>query len=771
VRRPENAAPTRRLPWLLPTALLLGAVLSIPLSPWVSESGSASLSQPPTPIGAPAPPRPGTPKQQDTVPSKTPIQHFIVLMQENHTFDNYFGTYPGADGIPAGVCMPVDPNAADAGCVAPYHLEPGPQHLDEDADATYVTPVDPDHSQSTFQVQYNNGKLDGFVSALNQRNQDGRIAMGYYDERDLPYYWAIADQYVLFDRFFSSTGGGSVLNHFFWIGAASGGNEDRVARSGANDLTTIFDRLEEKGVSWKFYIQNYDPNLTYRNAGLYPGNRASQVIWAPVLALGRFIDQPRMLSHVVDLEEYYADLENGTLPSVAYLVPSGASEHPPGRVQAGQLFVVSLIDALMRSSVWKQSAFMWAYDDWGGWYDHVAPPQVDAYGYGFRVPALLVSPFARPGYIDHTVLDFASILRFIEDNWSLNPVAERDTFASSFDDAFDFASGAREPRFISPDRSPPQPVPSVRGLIYAMYGGGAASAGLLVAAAAGIGAMRRHWLAIPDLRVVPTAGRTVAIGTLIVAAVAAASLVVVRVRLTSTSDAAQSSEAPNTQAQLAIALVADPTPTVAIQVPMPIAQSGPAPAALEPAPVSVLDEQFLTPARGWPNDSSSTAFFNPPGYRLVARQQSRFVAVTAPTNANLRDVTIRATFHKAGGPPGGGYGAIFRNQGGPRDGVNQGGRYYVAEVGDRGEVGMWRRDDDHWVDLVPWTSSAAVRTADANNDLEVRASGSRFTLLVNGVRAAEAVDTDLQSGSVGVFVGGDLNDVLLERFNVQAGAL
>jgi phospholipase C len=428
--------------------------------------------------------------------TQTPVEHFIVLMQENHTFDNYFGTYPGADGLPNGTCMPaasVDPNTPH--CVAPFHLD-SVVSIDEDDDSPEIGPTDLDHSSATFQAQYNNGRMDGFVTALQQRNQDGRVALGYYDERDLPAYWSLAREYVLFDRFFSSVSGGSFLNHVFWIAGASGGNKEGSTNSPLNDLPTIFDRLDERGISWKFYIQNYDPNLTYRTASRYVGNRASQVVWAPLLRLDRYIDDPRLNSHIVDLEQYYTDLEAGTLPAVAYLVPSGNSEHPPGRVSAGQHFVVSLLQALLRSDAWPSSAFLLTYDDWGGWYDHVPPPQVDAYDYGFRVPALLVSPYARRGHVEHAVLDFTSILRFIEDNWGLKPLAERDSFATSIVGAFDFSAPPRSPRFVLPLPAAERPMAPVRGLIYATYGGAFAFAVLLVAWAA-LGARPRHRVAEP----------------------------------------------------------------------------------------------------------------------------------------------------------------------------------------------------------------------------------------------------------------------------------
>jgi len=404
---------------------------------------------------------------KQTSKSKTPIQHFVVLMQENHTFDNYFGTYPGANGIPAGTCMPVDPSdKTNTDCVEPFHI--GDRPID-----------DLDHSLSTFQMQYNDGKMNGFVYALNQRNQNGAMAMGHYDDSDLPYYWNLADEYVLFDNYFSSDHGGSFANHMYWVSAQPGGN--RVSENGYADVATIFDRLEERGISWKFYVQNYDPQITYRSLSQVSGNRASQVIWVPLLNMDRFLDDPKLSSHIVDLNEYFVDLENGTLPEVAYIAPSGASEHPPGSIRSGQKFVKSLIQALMRSNSWDSSAFLLLYDDWGGWYDHVLPPQVDENGYGMRVPGLLISPYARRGYIDSTILDFTSVLKFIEENWGIEPLAARDTQAKSFMSAFDFSMSPREPVFIPFERVvKEQRVEPRRVVIYAAYGGALVFAAFLM---------------------------------------------------------------------------------------------------------------------------------------------------------------------------------------------------------------------------------------------------------------------------------------------------
>ncbi len=375
----------------------------------------------------------------------TPIEHFIFLMQENHSFDNYFGTYPGADGIPPNLCMPVDPTDPDnEECVEPFHLGTRPVE-------------DLDHNLITHERQYRDGKMDGFIYAFRQEGKDGDLTMGHYDDRDLPFYWNIADEYVLFDRFFCSAKGGSVRNHMFWVTGQAGVKDirkDSIPDDGWGDIPTIFDRLQERGISWKFYVQNYDPNITFRDRGV--GDKSAQVVWVPLLAYARYLDTPELSSRIVSLDQYYEDLANDELPAVSFMVPSGASEHPPGSILAGQRFVKGLVTALMQSDEWGSSAFMWTYDDWGGWYDHVPPPIVDDWGYGFRAPALLISPYAKRGYVDSTVLDFTSGLKFIEENYDLEPLAERDAAANNILSAFDFSQPPREPRIIPSTRNQPE---------------------------------------------------------------------------------------------------------------------------------------------------------------------------------------------------------------------------------------------------------------------------------------------------------------------------
>ena len=363
------------------------------------------------------------------------IEHLVVLMQENHTFDNYFGTFPGADGPPPGTCIPVDPAVKGGKCIAPYHLES-------------TRTVDPHHGRDTALEAYNGGAMNGFVAAQNARNLPGEVAMGYYDGRELPYYWNLATDYVLADRFFSSSFGASLEGHMYWI-SGQGASSLPPAGGEGFKMQTIFDRLQEAGVDWKFYIQNYDPSITYRNQK--PDSpKSAQLIWAPVLNFARFLDTPELNKRIVDLNEYYRDLQNDTLPAVAYIVPSGASEHPPGDITNGHYFGTKVITSLMRSKAWWNSLFVLTYDDWGGWYDHVPPPQVDAEGYGYRVPTLFISPYARHGTIDSTVYDYTSILRFIEENWKLEPLTARDATANSIGAALNLTQAPTAPRFPAP---------------------------------------------------------------------------------------------------------------------------------------------------------------------------------------------------------------------------------------------------------------------------------------------------------------------------------
>jgi hypothetical protein len=182
------------------------------------------------------------------------------------------------------------------------------------------------------------------------------------------------------------------------------------------------------------------------------------------------------------------------------------------------------------------------------------------------------------------------------------------------------------------------------------------------------------------------------------------------------------------------------------------------------AAVSIIDQRLR---RAWPDDPNGAAWFGSGGYQLMARHAGEFVAVRAPTVGAVDDVVLTGTFRKVGGPPGGGYGLIVRDRrAGAGDGVDQAGQFVVAAVGDRGDVGVWQREGQRWIDLVPWTASPSVRQGGSPNELKVQVTGNRLRFDVNGTQVA-ALDVALNAGRVGIFVGGDQNEVLVDRLVVQ----
>jgi phospholipase C len=294
--------------------------------------------------------------------------------------------------------------------------------------------------------------------------------MGTYQRADITYYWNLARSNVLFDQFFASAPGGSVPNHLAWIGGTSAPTaSETVPAAGYGSAPTLFDQLEAAGISWKFYVQNYDPTITFRRA---PGTaRGEQVSRVPLLAYSRFVDDPKLFAHIVPVSQYFEDLQRGTLPAVSYIVPSGPSERAPTNVASGARFVQSLAGALSVSSAWPTSAFVLTYDGWGGYYDHVAPR-----GTGFRVPTLLMSPYARRGYVDHTPLQTTSIPGFVEDNWSLR--APSAGAAAGLGSAFDFNRAPRRAEIIGSTAPAAPAARSETGVVFVLYG--AALLGALV---------------------------------------------------------------------------------------------------------------------------------------------------------------------------------------------------------------------------------------------------------------------------------------------------
>ena len=334
--------------------------------------------------------------------------------------------------------------------------------------------------------------MDGFVAAYRIGRGLGGLPnpLGYYDERDLPFAWNLADRYVLFDRFFSSARGGSVWNHLFAVTATPGNPHA--------------DELPSGGLSGHDHDLRPARGCRHPVALLCQGLRPDEHDRPPRAGRSRFPAPPgaaagnaaracarrELTSHIVDMQDFYRDAQAGRLPAVSYIAPGGVSEHPPAKLVAGQTFVRSIVNELMRSPEWSSTAFVLTYDSWGGWYDHVRPPKVDRYGYGFRVPALLVSPYARRGAIDHDTLDSTSILRFIEDNWQLAPLARRDANAHSIATAFDFSQPPRAPAFIPAIRASPAVATAHTRAVFWAYGGAALLALALTATAPAVSRRR-----------------------------------------------------------------------------------------------------------------------------------------------------------------------------------------------------------------------------------------------------------------------------------------
>jgi len=367
-----------------------------------------------------------------------PIQHIVIIMQENRSFDEYFGTYPGVNGIPSNVCLTI--NASTTQCVKPY-LETNPNA--EGAS----------HSWDAAHTCWDNGKMDGFVWAAKGRSN----VMGHYDCNMLPYYWAYASNYVLFDNFFHSVLSFSLPNHLYLISAQSGGYVKGTPPT-VFDFKTIMEELSP-ATSWKYYYETNLPGAGITNEPELMAHDDPESSFYdytnPLPHMKGIMSNASLLSRDVPGSEFYTDVQSGSLSQVSWIVPAGAvSEHPTHSPEVGQKYVVTLVNTIMQSQYWKETAIFIAWDDWGGFYDHVPPPQVDQYGLGFRVPVLLISPYARQGYVSHTQYEHSSYLTFIENQFGLRRLTNRDTMANSFYGEFDFSQPPRQPLILNPN-SPP----------------------------------------------------------------------------------------------------------------------------------------------------------------------------------------------------------------------------------------------------------------------------------------------------------------------------
>jgi phospholipase C len=374
------------------------------------------------------------------------IKHVVMIMQENRSFDSYFGTYPGADGIPMtnGVPTTCIPDPATGSCSLPYH------------DVNDVNGGGP-HDEASVIADIDGGKMDGFVKTA-EAAKHGCVdptnpncaasasvdVLGYHTAAEIPNYWAYAKNFVLQDRMFEPDASWSLPAHLFMVSewsarckkrgdpmscvnqAPEWPPDFRVPGHPApaappdyawTDLTWL---LHKQKISWGYYVfpgaqpDCADDAMTCKAV---PQNAKTPGIWNP-LPYFDTVTQDGQLQNIRPISRFYAAARRGTLAAVSWIAPAQAvSEHPPGRVSAGENYVTGLINTIMKGPEWKSTAIFLAWDDWGGFYDHVRPPVVDANGYGLRVPALVISPYARRGFVDHQTLSFDAYVKFIEDDF------------------------------------------------------------------------------------------------------------------------------------------------------------------------------------------------------------------------------------------------------------------------------------------------------------------------------------------------------------------
>jgi len=380
----------------------------------------------------------------------TAIQHIIFIVKENRSFDNYFGQYPGANGATTGTLS--------TGQVIP--LEHTPDQV-----------VDMGHDWTSALTAMDGGKMDQFDLILYGNVNGALMSYSQLTQADIPNYYTYAQKFVLADNMFSSLHGESFPNHLYTIAATSGGvftvpqplgsqgegynwgcdlpsdyavrvidDDGDVSDSfPCFDFQTLADSLEAAGISWKYYAPPQ-------------GTRGYQ--FSTYDAINHIRNSPLWAEDVVPDTQFATDAASGNLPAVSWLVTGPNSEHPPNSTCQGENWTVQQLNALMQGPDWGTSAVFLTWDDFGGFYDHVAPPPVDIYGLGPRVPLLIISPYAQPGYISHTQYEFSSVLKFIEDDFGLTPLSDRDANANDTTDSFNFNQTPTPPVILNPQTCP-----------------------------------------------------------------------------------------------------------------------------------------------------------------------------------------------------------------------------------------------------------------------------------------------------------------------------
>jgi phospholipase C len=438
------------------------------------------------------------------------IKHIIIVMQENRSFDSYFGTFPGADGIPMSngtpaVCVP---NPKTNTCQAPYH---------DTADINGGGP----HGYSNAIADIDGGKMDGFIAQMEKakstcNNPDDPACevvpnvtpdvMGYHTAAEIPNYWTYAKDFVLNDHMYEAVSSWSLPEHLYLVSAWSAKCANASPSSCVNNIvgpytsnqmdkaveqelttgTTDIDDawtditwlLYSKHVNWAYYIQTGDqPDCDDDSAETctpVPQSYKTPGIWNP-LPLFNDVQQDHQIGNIQSLDSYFTAAQSGNLPAVSWITPSQQdSEHPPASVHQGQAYVTAIINAAMKSPDWDSTAIFLTWDDWGGFYDGVQPPKVDENGYGLRVPGIVISPYAKQGYIDNQTLSSDAFLKFIEDDFlggsRLNPktdgrpdprpdVREDEPVLGDLVNDFNFNRAPRSPVLLP--TNPPTDSPSI----------------------------------------------------------------------------------------------------------------------------------------------------------------------------------------------------------------------------------------------------------------------------------------------------------------------
>jgi phospholipase C len=441
------------------------------------------------------------------------IKHVIVIEQENRSFDNYFGTYPGADGIPLknGVPTVCIPNPATGGCTGPYH------------DTHDVDGGGP-HGETNAVADVNGGRMNGFIDqrdgAKNSKANCKRAldpacrtassvlpdVVGYHTGAEVPNYWTYAKDFVLDDHMFEPVKSWSLPDHLYLVSGWSAKCKNaspsscvtnivrpatipkmqaavtQALTTGTADIvdawTDITWLLYLKHVSWAYYVQTGDQpdcdNDSADTCAPVAQSATTPGIWNP-LPIFEDVQKDHQVKNIQSLDSYFASARAGTLPAVSWVTPSQAdSEHPPASVHQGQAYVTAVINAAMKSPDWDSTAIFLQWDDWGGFYDNVVPPSVDQNGYGLRVPAMVISPYAKRGYIDHQTLSSDAYLKFVEDDFlggaRLNPktdgrpdprpdVREDERLLGNMVDDFDFHQTPLPPVLLP--TNPPTDSPSI----------------------------------------------------------------------------------------------------------------------------------------------------------------------------------------------------------------------------------------------------------------------------------------------------------------------